>query len=228
MSILTQTKKAIALDWLREFPELSSYTQNVFLRIVGPIIIGIEIVKLPFFDKYRPHFVCYALWKQNIKECMDTPLIYQEIKTKNGLQFAIPYTQNNNYFFEVVECTKLQTSILSHDIISSQMLYGIIDNQFNFTLIKNHPAHRAKLYAFKFYVALYIGDNRQMQNTLNTIQKESLDWNMLLFELWHGDFNKWLKHLEEETKCQTAFMAIITTNKQDKKLKKLPNFEITQ
>ncbi len=49
-------KKKVAAEWQSSFPELTQYAENKLYKLLGPLIIGIELIKLPRSPKYRPHF----------------------------------------------------------------------------------------------------------------------------------------------------------------------------
>ena len=55
-------KKQVAEDWQNAFPQLVKYAQNKYYKILGSVIVGIELIKLPKAEDYRPHFVIYSLW----------------------------------------------------------------------------------------------------------------------------------------------------------------------
>jgi hypothetical protein len=99
-------KKKISHNWLNEFPELSLFAQNKLYKVLGLFIIGIEIIKMPGSDDYRPYFVCYPLWKDNLKKCLEDPIILQEILDSKDFQFNIPYVEHVKFFHEAVLCTK--------------------------------------------------------------------------------------------------------------------------
>ncbi len=47
MSIQKQLKVKVTKDWLQAFPELVAYGANRFYKISGPMIWGIDLIKLP-------------------------------------------------------------------------------------------------------------------------------------------------------------------------------------
>ena len=77
-------KKEIFKAWQNAFPQLTLYSQNNLYKKVGPIIIGIELIRLPRTEEYRPHFVMYPLWKKDILTCLSIPIILKEYKNKKG------------------------------------------------------------------------------------------------------------------------------------------------
>ena len=218
-------KKRISEEWLNTIPELSIFTQNKFYRIVGCVIIGIELVKLPKTEDYRPHFVLYPLWKSNLKNCLDNPTILLEINNKKGLQFSIPYLKHSDCFNEVIECLKNQVPILFDENVPLKSLFALVDSRFNDILIRTNSAQQAKLFELKFNSALYTGNQSQVQSVLNQIQQASKSWNIQMFELWNGKFDLWLKGLQEKASNRADFIKQIEVIKQDTRISQLKSSE---
>lgn len=224
---IKEIKKRITEEWLNSVPQLSAFTQNKLYRIVGCVIVGIELVKLPKVEDYRPHFVLYPLWKSNLRNCLDSPTILMEINNKKGLQFSIPYLKHSSYFNEAIEYLKKQVPILFNESVSLKFLFDLVDSQFNDILVKSNSAQQAKLFELKFYTALYTGNQSQVQNVLNQIKQTSKNWNMKMFEMWHGNFDTWLQRLQEKISCRDEFLKLIEASKQDKKISQLKSSELT-
>lgn len=91
MSISNELKSKVHNDWLQAFPELTAYNKNRFYKISNPVIWGIDLIKLPREEVYRPYFVIYPLWEKDIKVCMNMPYKLIALRNKKGLQFDIPY-----------------------------------------------------------------------------------------------------------------------------------------
>lgn len=223
---LKEIKKIIVEDWLKDFPQLSPFSQNKLYKILGPTIVGIELINLPRSENYRPHFVIYPLWKSSVKSCLDNPVILNQIYNRRGLQFNIPYSKHNEYVNEAVECAKNQILISMNDNVSLDALFETINRKFDDVLVKSNSAQQAKLLEFKYYAALYAGSHEQMKTVLSQIQTESKNWNMQMFNMWYGDLDLWLKKLHEFGEQQQDFFKSIRTNKSDKKLIKLKQSDL--
>ena len=227
MAIEKEIKKKITEEWVSSVPQLSAFTQNKLYRIVGCSIIGIELIKLPHSEEYRPHFVFYPLWKNDVKKCLDAPFIYFALRNNKGLQFDIPYLKHSGYFNEAIECLKKQVPILFNESVSLKSLFDLVDNRFNDILVKSNSAQQAKLFELKFYTSLYTGSQSHVQNVLNQIKETSTNWNMQMFEMWYGNFDTWLQGLQEKVNCRDGFLKQIEANKQDKKISQLKSSELT-
>ncbi len=96
MAIDKEIKKKINRDWQDAFPQLSIYSQNKLYKIIGPLIIGLELIKSPFTDSYSPYFMMYSLWKSDIKTNLDYPIILKYFKNKKD--FNSKYLMNKIQF----------------------------------------------------------------------------------------------------------------------------------
>ena len=99
-------KKKVAKDWQTAFPQLVKYAQNKYYKILGSVLVGIELVKPPLVDKYSPHFVIYSLWGNragnDLKTCLSGPIVLRAFYDKRGQEFFIPYLKHDTEFSEVV------------------------------------------------------------------------------------------------------------------------------
>jgi hypothetical protein len=212
-------KKKVTEEWINSIPQLSAFAHNKFYKIIGCIVIGIELIKLPKLKEYRPHFVIYPLWKSNLKSCLDNPSILMEIYTKKGLQFSIPYLNNNvNLHESIIESLKNQVPVLFNDNVTLDSLFNLIDSRFDDILIKSNSAQQAKLFELKFYLALYLGNEYQINNILNQIQLAKKNWNIQMFEIWYGKFEIWIEELHTKLNIRDEFIKQVEVNKNETKL----------
>jgi hypothetical protein len=225
--IANNIKKQIINDWSNEYTYLSVYTQNKLYKLLGPFVIGIEILNLPRTENYRPVFVCYPLWKSDIGQCLEEPVFIQEIYNKKGLQFDIPYTKHNNAFFqEAIECIRKQVPILSQQNISLQQLFGVIDKQFSQILIKSSPVGQAKLFEGKILGSLYVNDPNTIKKVLEEINQISKAWIPNLFEWKYGKLDSWFQNLQIIISNRDNVLKQIGINKQVKKMAQLQSSEL--
>ncbi len=223
---LSLSKKKINEDWLNSFPELTKYTQNKFYKIIGPMIIGIELIKLPRIQAYRPHFVCYPLWKESVKLCFDSPILIKEFENNKGMQFSIPYLKHDSYFFNVLQGVRNQSPILSYQTITLKDIFFEIDKHSKIPPLSASPNSylQAELQKTKLKIALYLGHDKQIKEILNHIEKR--DWKLQHFTLWNVKYADWIYDIKEGIKNRNTFINLIEINKQDNKLKKLQQLEL--
>lgn len=224
MSISSETKKEIANDWLNKFPQLSIYTNSKLYKIIGPIAAGIEIVKLPRADEYRPYFVCYSLWDE--KDCMDGPLLLQEISTPKGEQLNVPYSKHADHFESISEYAKNQILISFEENVHIKRLLEMISFGLGDPLMRISPPSQILLYTLKFHSVLYVNDPLLINQVLNEILLASKSWQPNLFEWKFGSFDNWLKEIKAKIDHRELFLKQIAINKQEKKLAKLKYSEL--
>jgi hypothetical protein len=106
-----EIKRKIVEDWLNAFPQLSQFSVDKLYKIVGPVVIGLELIKLPMNDTYRPHFVLYPLWKSDVKQSLEFPILLNEYYDSRRFQYSIPYEKHADYFEEIINTIRKQTSI---------------------------------------------------------------------------------------------------------------------
>lgn len=227
MTIDKEVKKRVTEEWLNAFPQLSAFAQNKLYKIISSSVVGIELIKLPHSEEYRPHFVIYPLWKDDVKKCLDAPILMKQLYNEKGLQFNIPYQKHTVYFDTAVECFKSQISVSLNGDVTLKSLFEFVDSLFDDMLIKINSAEQAKLFELNFYTALYTGNQNKVQDVLNQIQQVSESWNMQIFETWYGKFDKWLQSLQESITNRDEFLHQIEENKQDKKIAQLKSSELT-
>ncbi|MNK98071.1 hypothetical protein D3C87_1184230 [compost metagenome] len=219
--IVVKRNNKIADDWQREFPLLKVYDQNKFYRIVGCVVIGIELVKIPRTDNYRPHFVLYSLCKDNIKECMDIPIVLQQFYDKKNFQLDIPFDANSNLFKEAVEIIKRQYPILISDKVLIKDIISAIDNYSStkrFSIAPN-SYFQGEFMQMKLEIELFAGNTKKVQEILNVIGKR--DWDVKHFTVYGVDVKGWIANLQEEINKQDFFIQKVENNLSDKKLAKL-------
>jgi hypothetical protein len=224
--ITNSLKKEIISEWFKGFPELSVYSQNKLYKVLCPFVIGLEIFKLPRSEDFRPIFVCYPLWKSELKQCLDEPIFMQEIYDKKGFQFNISYSKHIVFFQEVIECTKKQAIILSQQNVSLKQLFEVFNKQFSQTLIKSSPVGQSKLFEAKLLSALYVNDINTSKQVLNEINNTSKSWYPNLFEWKYGKLDVWLLGLQETITNRDEFLKQIKANAQDAKIAQLKNSEL--
>ncbi len=224
---IKEIKKLVKDNWVDAFPELSAFAHNKFYKVVGCFVVGIEAVNIPNIEGYKPHFVAYPLWKEDIKKCLDTPSLYICVEDQKKFQFSIPYLKHGVLISEAVECFKKQIPISLNGNINLKSLFDLVDSRFNDILVKSNSAQQAKLFELKFYSALYVGSQSQVQNVLNQIEQSGKSWNMNMFEMWYGKFDVWLQGLRQKVSNREDFLKQIEENKQDKKISQLKSSELT-
>ncbi|MEZ0182551.1 hypothetical protein AB9T89_09925 [Flavobacterium oncorhynchi] len=220
-------KNRIANDWQSNFPELTIYSLNKFYKIAGCVIFGIELIKLPRNDEYRPHFVIYPLWKKNLKECLEMPIVMQQFCNKRNFQFDIPYEYSKHvfYFEEVIKVIKKECPFLFEEYSLAQSIVDSIDNysQTKRFSIAPNSYFQAEFLQVKMEIVLY-KSTFKAQEILNKIKGKG--WDIDHFQSCGVNIKEWFSSLQEEIDDRNLFLKQIEINKAESKLKKLKKSDL--
>lgn len=220
-----EIKKKVAEDWVKAFPQLTLYEKNKLYKVVGPVIIGIEMIKLPRTEEYRPHFVMYSLWNKDIKANFYFPIVLKEYYNKNGTQYSIPYEKHIAFFSDVLESIKKQNILpFDGDVHFRKMISAI--NEYSKTPPLSAAPNsylQAVLQEAILKITLFINKD-EAQIILKLINKKSWDANH--FEACGMEISKWLHNLEQTISDRDEFLKQIEINQQDKKIAKLKRSEL--
>jgi len=224
MTIDLEIKKKIINDWQNAFPQLSVFGQNKLYKILGPVIIGLELIKLPGVEKYRPHFVMYPLWKEDVKTCLDYPIILKEFYTKKGLQYNISYAASA-LFVEAVDSVQKQSPLAFGGDIYLNKIFAIINEYSKTPPLSAAPYSylQADLQKARFEIAMYINTS-EAHNVLQEIEK--ITWDVNHFKACGIDVKVWLQRLQEKVNNRDGLLYQIEKNKQEKKISKLRKSEL--
>ena len=222
MSVSTADKKEIANIWMAAYPSLYPYTKDKLYMVLGSFVMGIEIIKLPKVDDYRPHFVLYPLYGNlsgnKLKDCMNYPVILLEFFNNKGLQYSIPYKNSSTLTQEVIKAVAEQLPFKIGGDAKISSILKFVDSQINSKLVKIQ-LKQPEFFEVKYYSALYVSE-AEAEKVLKQIQKDSKSWDMKQFKTYYGDFDIWYDTLVKTKRDK--FVALIEKNKLDKKLEKLP------
>ena len=75
----TKEKKEIYKLWGEAFPCLTAFSPTTFYMTLDIAVIGIKLIGLRGQDEYRPHFMCYPLWRENNEMNMNEPIFMQQM-----------------------------------------------------------------------------------------------------------------------------------------------------
>jgi len=226
MAIDIETKKKLSQDWQNTFPELSLFSRDKLYKTLGPIIIGLELIKLPFDDDYRPHFVAYPLWKKDIKACLNYPFVLQEFYNDKNLQYNLPYDNvDENLYKDVIKKNSIQSPIkFNGDVTIKDVMYGLEVYAKKAPMLSSRDSRAYGLFLeAKMKIALYVND--ELANEILTMIKNHR-WDSDHFKAFNIDVGTWLAELSEEVKNPQSFIRQIQINKEDRKIIKLKSSEI--
>lgn len=227
MKVEKKLKDQVTMDWQMALPSLTLYTKNKLYKIVGPVVIGLELVRLPRSEEYRPHFVMYPLWKKDIKTNLDFPILLKEYYDKKGFQYSIPYEKHSTFFADALESVKTNTPISFTGSISIKEIYHAIDNYAKQPPLSAAPNSylQAALQASKLKIALFAG-RTEAQEIFDQISRRN--WDLNHFAAFGVDFNEWLQTLRNETNNRELFLEHIKFIKLEKKLLQMKHSDLIQ
>lgn len=216
-------------DWLEHFPELGKYHRNKFYKIIGPLVVGIELVDVPMMEQYRPFFFIYPLWETNVKSCFDIPLIYFEFYDKKKLDLEIVYRKHQQRFLEAVMYVKEQIPLpLNRDWHLSEVLRFAEHYLKTSRALHSGVRGQAIVRRFAVLLAVWVNDNHAVSIGLDVIQQEQKKWDRDQFVLWFGDFDAWYADLQNQVNQREDLFRLVQSNLQDSKLRKLPCSRLLQ
>lgn len=226
MGIDKAIKKKVIEEWQNAFPQLTLYAQNKLYKVVGPCVLGIELIKSPHTESYSPYFVLYPIWKKDVKASLDYPIFLRDFKSKKGFQYDIPYEKHSVFFDDVYESVKKQTPLPFEGDISFKKIATAIDDSSRTPPLSAAPNSylQAILQEAKLKTALFISSEEAL-SVLEQINKRS--WDVNHFKACGVDVNEWLKSLQATTLSRDQLLEQIQANKQDKKIAQLKSSELT-
>lgn len=222
---LRDIKKRVAKDWLDAFPQLVKYKQGKFYKIVGPLLIGVELIKLPKVEEYRPYFVAYSLWGnkdgKDLKSCLSSPLILQELFNSKGAQFSISYLNHDYEFSTNLNAIKSQTPILLDDKVMFKSLLLLFDEYAKTPPLDAAPNSflQASLLERKLELSICAGDDKQVNVIFDEIKNRN--WDLDHFRLWGVNYDSWLAGIESKISDKKQVLMQLETNLNDKSLRNL-------
>lgn len=229
MAINKEIKKKLISDWQNAFPELSLYAQDKLYKVIGSVIIGLELIKSPLMDAYSPYFIMYSLFGNKIgidvKACLSGPILLKAFKDKNGFQYNIPYGKHDAFFSDVIERVKKQTPLPFDSDVSLKKIISVIDDYSKTPPLSAAPNSylQAALQEAKLKIALFISIE-EAQSILDQINKRI--WDINLFKASGVDVNEWLQHLKVAILRRDEFLNQVEVNKKDKKISELKSSEL--
>lgn len=222
---LLEEKKKIAADFQIAFPNLTKWAPNRFYKVLGPLIIGIELIRGPFAPEYSPHFVAYPLWENSLNKCFQYPVLLKEFHNRKNLQFDIPYTNHDKYFEDVVYSIKKHSLIPFDDDVYLNKLFRVFDDYAKAPPLSASTDSflQANLKKIKMLTGLY-----NSLDDAKLVYKDICDssWNIKHFQAFGVDINNWIKDLEALINDRDGFLNQININKQDKKIIRLQSSEL--
>lgn len=227
---IKEIKKQIAEDWQNAFPQLVRYTQNKYYKILGSILVGIELVQPSFIEKYSPHFVIYSLWGnkagKDLKACLSGPIVLKPFYSDMGQEIYISYNKHDAEFSKALKAVKIQLPFSMEGDVSLKMVMTALEEHSKTPPLSAAPNSflQACLMESKLEIAICSGNEKLVKDIFNQIKNRS--WDLDNFTLSGVKYEEWLKDIEYKIAKKNEILSRIETNKKDKKLGKLQQSEL--
>ena len=221
MNNLTEVKK----DW-KSIPYFKQYTPTKYYAILGCFVVGFRLEAVNGWNKYRPYFVTYPLWKESLNAIFKYPLLYIITLTNKNTTLDIPYEKHHYYFPDVNECCKSLYPFAFKRNVHYQEVLDFFTRFSNNYFVVNELINSIRLIECEFYFLLYLNDYERIDKLIALINKKSKVWDMKLFNHWRGDYDRWPEGLISMTNDRDSFLKQIETNINSEKLRKLPRYNL--
>lgn len=216
-----KNKNEINKLWLASLPTFKLYSGTKLYRILGPFVIGIELIKLPRVEEYRPHFVIYSLYGNDLgkdfKSCMKYPLFMMEFGDKKNLQYSISCQDFLSESRDAIENVKKTLPFILSDSIKIGTLYKFLDSRINNKDVIYEVKH-PEYFEMKYYLGLY-KSKEEAEIILKQILLDSKGWDMNDINSYFKNFDDWINALRAVDR--EKFIGTIEVNKSDNKFKKI-------
>ncbi|MGF6847994.1 hypothetical protein QFZ51_003229 [Chitinophaga sp. W3I9] len=219
--------KMIAQEWLKVLPGLSMYGSTRLLKILGPLVIGIQINKIPGWKRYAPYFVFIPLIDVKADgKAGSTEIVIQARDTDNR-QLFIPEEKYDVILPAVIDGVLTQFSIPFDRDITQEAIYRMIDYFMEWIEVKARIKYLIGFHLIKLHVALYVDDEAQVRESLRSIRQQAAAVPANTLSAWFGDVAAWEQRLNEMVTNRAAYLEQIREKIQkDKKLSKLSSNDI--
>lgn len=219
--------------WKHAFPKLELIGSNQLFEIVGPILVGIELVKSKVDNQYRPYLVISSLFGcdvatnragNQLKNCLNAPDIYFSLVNQKQLQFEIGFDSSSDKINEAIKEMKRQHLPLEQDITINELFDFIDAHKSHTAIISGSSGAIAYLMEFKYLLSVYLSNEELKNKVLAEIESDKKFWNMEHFEMWVGDYNDWIEKLKKtkHSELLNSMNKILS----DSKLNKLNRFDL--
>ena len=196
---------------LSNYKGLTELKKNQLYYLQGAFLIGIEIIKIPRIQKYRPHFSLYPLYgNQNgfeLNDCMKYPILFFEFFNRKNLQFSLRPNEDIN---EVIQSINETISFgFAKEVYFNDYLDWVkfISKNKNYRNTIKLP----KLLETLYFNSLFFSEEKS-EFALSQIDEILSDSNLNIFNMYQG-YENWVNNLKSVKRIE--FMKILNNNKNE-------------
>lgn len=223
----TKEKKEIYKLWGEAFPRLTAFSPTAFYMTLDIAVIGIRLIPLIGGEEYRPHFMCYPLWRENNKMNMNESIFMQQMYDAKKMQLDVSYMANPDAIKKAIDLTGKQIGTCVQEQVSVKDIFGILKWYFSYTLVQSSPILQSGLLEYEFMIALYLNDPSFIDKVKTEITKISDSWDPKYFEWRYGKVEDWRQRLFDRKENRDAFLQQVQKNINDGKIAKLSRAHMT-
>lgn len=214
--------KEIYKLWGKEFSHLSTFSPTAFYMTLDIAVVGIRLMPLIGGEEYRPHFMCFPLWRENNKMNMEDLIFMQELHDSKNMQLDISYKASPDTINKAIDATHKQVGACIQEYIHVKDILGILKKQFSYLPVQRNPILQSLLLEYELMIALYINNSNFIDEVKDVIIKISKNWNPEFFEPQCGKIEDWCKQLFDRLDNRDAFLEQVHKNLDEGKIAKLP------
>lgn len=200
---LEMERKEIDQIWQNSLSELRPYKLGRLYKIIGPFVAGIELIRLPFKNYFRPHFVVYSFWRRpdgeiDAADCFREPIILSGIRNKKNLLLDISLDAPPDKVLEAIDECKTQFLFpLDGDVHFPFLREAFLQYRQG----KHHelpsPFQLVAFYDFLFNCSLYVEDIVGASTIIEALKADRFIFELARFKLPYKNLNLWLDALEK-------------------------------
>lgn len=230
MNDLRSIKAKINEEWQLEFPTFNKFSVNKFYRIVGCVVVGIELIVLPGSGDYLPYLTIYGLWPNalgnDVKAWLGAPVLIKQFYNYKGFQFNIPFELDNEMCKEAINVVKSKAAFLLAEVISIETLNDCIDEYAKSPPLDAMPGSflQASLMESKLNIARYVS-HAYAVGVFKELKSRS--WNTAHFKLCGQDVDQWIEKMKNKLADRDLFVDQVKANRLSPGLSKLKFSELT-
>lgn len=215
-------KKEIYKLWGKAFPYLASFSPTAFYMTLDIAVVGIRLIPLIGGEEYRPHFMCFPLWKENNEKNMDDLIFMQEFCNAKNMQLDISFLASPDTINKAIDAVHKQVGKCLQEHVHIKDIFEILKKQFSDLTVQRNPILQSLLLEYEFMIALYINNPNFINEVKEVIIKVSKNWNPEFFEPQCGKIEDWRKQLFDRLNNRDAFLEHVQKNLCEGKIAKLP------
>lgn len=195
-------------------PELKPLRADLLCKVVGPILLGIELPTHPRSGLVVPQFVIYPLWLPKVTDCLKSNVLNKHFLDTKGVQLEINKEAPNESSFSA---SKERLGINFEGDVSKQKIVQLIDKTRFEPPLSAAPSSYKQARTLEYM--LTIESLYDPQSATLLLEKMLLkDWDPIHFGMCNADVEDWKHAMVQLVRNTEGINNIISANKNDAKV----------